>query len=447
MNKFKRFQPITLLFAGFLVLILVGALLLWLPFSSKTGHTDFIDALFVSASAACVTGLSPFNTFDHWNLFGQIIILILIQIGGLGFMTFISVVLMIVNKDLGLYEKTVIMQSAGTFSFGSVRPLLRRILIGTFIFEAIGAILLSVFLFPDFGSKAVWIGTFTSISAFCNAGFDIFSGTFSSSLSAFSANPGVIITVASLVLLGGSGFVVWSDIIDSKFRWSRLHMHSKIVLTATLALTVIPMALFFMFDFSNIGRPGAFEDISVGAKFLNAFFLSVTPRTAGFASIDYASLSPASKTLTVLLMFIGGNSGSTAGGIKVTTIVVIIFNLVANARGKDEVAIFKQSINGSIIRQSSALLISYLTILFIAVMIVTSVDDIGTEAAIFECVSGIATVGLSLGVTGSLSITSKIVLILLMYIGRLGAFGLFNLIMGKSNEHALLHPEGRIMVG
>ncbi|MCQ3035179.1 MAG: Trk family potassium uptake protein [Bacilli bacterium] len=448
MNKFKRLQPITLLFAGFLVLILAGAFLLWMPFASKDGHfSNFVDALFVSTSAACVTGLSPFNTFDHWNLFGQIVILVLIQIGGLGFMTFISVVLWIVNKDLGLYGKTVIMQSAGTFSFGSVKPLLRRILIGTFIFELIGAILLSVFFFPEFGFKGIWYGTFTSISAFCNAGFDLFSGSFSSSLSAFRNNPGVLVTIGCLILIGGSGFVVWSDLIDSKFRWGRLQMHTKIVLTSTLVLTIVPMFLFMLFDFTDFGRAGAYTTIDIGAKFLNSFFLAVTPRTAGFASVDYSLLSPASKTLTILLMFIGGNSGSTAGGLKVTTMVVIIFNLVANARGKDEVAIFKQRINGSIIRQSSALMLSYLAILFVAIMVITSVDDIGTEAAIFECVSGLATVGLSLGVTGTLSITSKIVLILLMYIGRLGAFGLFNLIMGKSSEHQLLHPEGRIMVG
>ena len=444
MKKRKKIQPITLLFLGFFILIIVGACLLMLPFATKQGqNTSFIDALFISASAACVTGLSPFNTFEHWTLFGQIVILILIQIGGLGFMTIISVITWIVNKSIDLYGKSVLMQSAGTYSFGDVRPLLKRILIGTFIFETIGTILISVFLYPTYGPVGIYFGLFTSISAFCNAGFDLFSN----SLVDLNSNPGILATIAFLIVIGGMGFLVWSDIIDSRFRAKKLQMHSKVVLTSMIFLIFIPALMFFIFDFTNISHDGAFSSMPLIDKITNSIFLSITPRTAGFYSVDLTKLTSASKSLIIILMFIGGNSGSTAGGLKVTTFIVIFLNLISNARGKDEVCIFKQKVNDNILRQSSALFISYLTLVVVSVVTIASIEDVSLESTIFECVSALSTVGLSLGITSSLSIWSKIVLILLMYVGRLGAFGLFTLVMGKTNEHAIQHAEGRIMVG
>ena len=335
------------------------------------------------------------------------------------------------------------MQSAGTYSFGDVRPLLKRILIGTFIFETIGTILISVFLYPTYGPVGIYYGLFTSISAFCNAGFDLFSN----SLVDLNSNPGILATIAFLIVIGGMGFLVWSDIIDSRFRAKKLQMHSKVVLTSMIFLIFIPALMFFIFDFTNISHDGAFSSMPLIDKITNSIFLSITPRTAGFYSVDLTKLTSASKSLIIILMFIGGNSGSTAGGLKVTTFIVIFLNLISNARGKDEVCIFKQKVNDNILRQSSALFISYLTLVVVSVVTIASIEDVSLESTIFECVSALSTVGLSLGITSSLSIWSKIVLILLMYVGRLGAFGLFTLVMGKTNEHAIQHAEGRIMVG
>jgi len=440
----RKLSPIAVLFIGFAGLILLGSLLLTLPIAHKEGvNVSYIDALFISTSGTCVTGLTPLNVFKTFNLFGQIVLLVLIQIGGLGFMTFIAVILLIINKQLGIYNQTIIMQSAGTFTLGSVKPLLKRILLVTFIFEGTGWVLLSLFLRADYGNEAWYIGLFTSISAFCNAGFDLFE----SSLTTYKSNPGIILTICALINLGGIGFVVYSDLIDVKFNFKKLQMHSKLVLLCNAIVIVIPFFLFFLFEFVEAGQMGKFVNLPFGEKVLNSLFLSITPRTAGFYTLPYDQLTAASKGLTMILMFIGGNSGSTAGGVKVTTIAVIILSLVATAKGSEETVAFKQRITKSVIQQSSALFFTYAALVIIAGGLVTSYEEISLESGLFECISALATVGLTLGITSVITVPTKIVLIILMYLGRVGAFGLFSLILKKSKSHGITHPEGRIMVG
>ena len=440
----KKLRPITILFLGFFITVILGSILLCLPISSATNEwTNYVDSLFVSISAGCVTGLTPFVTADHWSLFGQIVILVLIQIGGLGFMTFISMIMLLFKREFGLYNKSILMQSAGTFYFGSIKKLMKRIIIGTLIFESLGAIILSLVFTKDYGPIGIYYGVFHAISSFCNAGFDVLGN----SLVSYQGNYVVIVTISALIFIGGLGFFVWGDLLENKHHFSKYQLHTKIVLVANVLLILVSAALFFVFDFTNLGNEGMFSDMNVGEKILNSFFLAISPRTAGFNAVDLSQLSPAGKCLTIVLMFIGGNSGSTAGGLKVTTIIVIFANLFSRAREKKELSLFKQSIPNDIVTQSSALMNSYLVLGVISTIILTSIEPHSFEECLFEVVSALGTVGLTLGITSTLTIASKIVLLCLMFIGRLGAFALFDFLLGESNKNSIQHPEGRIMVG
>ncbi len=442
---FTKMKPVTLLSLGYLVSIFIGTILLLLPFASKNGGTSFVDALFTATSATCVTGLVPFDTFTNWTMFGQIVILLLIQIGGVGFMTIITLVFMMLGKSIGLYNRTVLMQSAGSYNISGVNVLIRRIVIGTLSFEFLGALLLF------FGFKntmpigtAIYFGIFHSISAFCNAGFDIM-GAPGGSLTEYYNNPLVLITIMCLIVIGGSGFIVWSDLIESKFNVTKIKTHSKIVLVFNTILILVGALLFFLFEFSS--ARGNYTDLSLGDKVLNSFFLSITPRTAGFNALDNSALSAGGKILTIILMFIGGNSGSTAGGIKVTTFVIVFLSLFSIARGNDKVVIFKRRVADGIVKQSGALFTAYVSLIVFASLLISMAENFTFEEILFEVVSAIGTVGLSLGITAFCGVFSKIILILLMFTGRLGALALFSLFMKKRNENILDEPQGRVIVG
>lgn len=444
-KKYRKNMPVVMLLSlGYFITILIGTILLLLPFASKTGSTPFIDALLTSTSATCVTGLTSFDTFTHFTLFGQIVIMVLIQIGGLGFMTIITLLFMLVRKNLGLYNRTVMMQSAGSYNISSVPKLIKRIIIGTLIFEGIGAIILSIALWKEHGARAIYLGIFHSISAYCNAGFDVF-GT--GSLSAYASNPTVLITIMALVVIGGSGFIVWSDIIDSRFKFSKYQLHTKIVIIATLLFIIVPAILFFIFEFTDIGLKASYTNMALGDKILNALFMSITPRTAGFYSVDITKLSPSGQILTDILMFIGGNSGSTAGGIKITTVVVIFATLFANAKSQEHIVIFNRKVSPQVINQAIALAVAYVIIIFLATLIIGAYEPWDVTAIIFEVVSAIGTVGLSLGLTEHAMIITKLIIIVLMYIGRLGALTLFSLFLKDKNNSIVEKPEGKVLVG
>ena len=447
MKKRRKLSAIHLLSLGYLVAILLGTILLLLPFASKEGVTiSFLDALFTATSATCVTGLVTVDTFHSWSTFGQVVILILIQIGGLGFMTIITLIFMAFKRNIRLYNQTVLMQSAGTITISEVIPLMKKIIIGTLTFEGIGAILLTIFFYPDYGSHAAFMGVFHSISAFCNAGFDII-GSKTGSLTTYYNNYGVLLTLSGLIIIGGLGFIVWSDIWDKKFKFQKFNLHTKIVLVWNAIFILVPTLFFFIFEFTNIGRSGTFYEFSVPQKILNSLFLSISPRTAGFNALNLNELTGSGKLLTILLMFIGGNSGSTAGGIKVTTTVIVFANVIAMAKGKEDATVMKQTIPNKIIKQSSALLLSYLSITLIATIIISAAQPFTLEETLFEVVSAIGTVGLTLGITSQASVLTKIILIILMYFGRLGAFTLFDLLFKDKTSEMLRKPEGKVLVG
>ncbi|MCH5171850.1 MAG: Trk family potassium uptake protein [Erysipelotrichales bacterium] len=447
MKKRRKMSAVHLLSLGYLIAIILGTILLLLPFSSKTGTSiKFLDALFTATSATCVTGLVTIDTANDWSTFGQVVILILIQIGGLGFMTIITLIFMAFKRNIRLYNQTILMQSAGTITISEVIPLMKKIIIGTLAFEGIGAVLLTIFFYPDYGSRAIYMGVFHSVSAFCNAGFDII-GSETGSLTPYYNNFGVLLTISGLIIIGGLGFIVWSDIWDKKFNFKKYNLHTKIVLVWNGILILVPTIFFFVFEFTNIGRSGTFYEFSVPQKILNSLFLAISPRTAGFNALDLDKLTDSGILLTILLMFIGGNSGSTAGGIKVTTAVIVFANVIAMAKGKEDATVMKQTIPNKIVKQSSALLLSYLSIALLATIIISATQELTLEETLFEVISAIGTVGLTLGATAKAVPLTKIILIVLMYFGRLGAFTLFDLLFKDKTSEMLRKPEGKVLVG
>ena len=346
--------PSRLIAVGFLLVILAGAGLLMLPIASRGEPAGFLDALFTSTSATCVTGLVVRDTFTGWTVFGQLVILALIQLGGLGFMTFITLTSMLLGKRLGLYDRKVLMQSAGNITLDGTATLIRKIIPFTFVFEFAGAALLAIRFIPEFGVlRGIYAAVFHAISAFCNAGFDLMGmrAPFSS-LTAYVSDPLVSLTICMLIIIGGLGFLVWRDLVRCRFRWKRLQLHSKLVLTASGILLFGGWLLLLGFEWN-----ASMADLSIPEKLLASFFQAVTPRTAGFNTVDLSKLSDSGNLLTDFLMLIGGSPGSTAGGIKTTTLAVLVLSALASARGRMRVNTFRMSIERETLRQASSILL------------------------------------------------------------------------------------------
>ena len=423
---------------GYLVVIVAGSLLLMLPFATRDGQsTSYVNALFTATSATCVTGLVPYDTNIHWTLFGQIVILCLIQTGGLGFMTFVSLVFSAIGRNLGLYERKALMLSEGEHRLSGVRRLVRRIALGTAVVESAGALLLCIRFIPDFGvGKGIYYSVWHSISAFCNAGFDLMGGVFADeqfvSLTRYATDPLVSLTIAFLIIVGGLGFCVWSDIIDAKCNVKKFRLYTKVVLLVNTLFLVVSTVLFFFFEHSN----PTYENFTLGEKWLVSFFNATTPRTAGFNTVDLTSLSDSGYLLTVILMFVGGSSGSTAGGIKINTLAVIVMGMISVFRGKKDIDIGKKRIDFSLVSQALAVFVSCLILVITATLIICAIepDEIAPfRSVLFEVVSALGTVGLSLSLTPVLSTASKCILILLMYAGRVGILTLA-LALGESRK-------------
>lgn len=423
---------------GYLIVILTGSLLLMLPFATRDGQsTSYVNALFTATSATCVTGLVPYDTNTHWTLFGQIVIICLIQTGGLGFMTFVSVVFSALRRNLGLYERKALMQSAGEEQLSGIRRLVRRIFIGTAIFEGTGAVLLAFRFIPDFGAaKGIYYAIWHSISAFCNAGFDLMGGNFGDgkfvSLTHYATDPLVSLTIAFLIIIGGLGFCVWSDIVDARCNVKKFRLYTKVVLLVNAVLLLFSTLLFLVFERSN----PTYENFSFGEKLLVSFFNATTPRTAGFNTVDLTSLSDSGYLLTVMLMFVGGSSGSTAGGIKTSTLAVILMGILSVFRGRKDIEIGKKRVDYSLVSQALAIFVSCLILVMTATLIICAIepDSIAPfRNVLFEAVSALGTVGLSLSLTPILSTASKYILILLMYAGRVGILTLA-LALGESRK-------------
>lgn len=433
---------------GFLIIILTGAVLLTLPVSARSGEpTDFLDALFTATSATCVTGLVTVGTATHWSGFGQVVILLLIQIGGLGFMSLASIASFLTRRTITLRERMVM--SAGlnlTENAGIVR-LTRRVLLGTFAFEGAGAVLLATRFIPRVGLwQGIKMGVFHSVSAFCNAGFDLV-GTPENpfaSLTGYADDLIVNLTIMALIVIGGLGFFVWGDIWDKR-RFRRLRLHTKLVLVTTTLLLCAGFVLTLLFEWSNPQTLGA---MPTQDKLLAAAFQSVTLRTAGFNTIDQAALTGPSQAVACLLMMIGGSPGSTAGGIKTVTAAVLVLSAISALRGRTTVSAFGRTIVSRSIMNAVTMMIVGGTLSLTGACVISYMESAPFGACLFEAVSAFATVGLSMGLTPTLHTLSHLILILLMYLGRVGVLTLGVAVLMRHREPPKMqYPDADVMVG
>ena len=446
-KKFKIKMTVWRLLALiYLAGMVLGSILLILPFATKSGqHTTYINALFTAASAVCITGLSPYDIATHWSLFGQIVILILVQTSGLGFMTLVSAAFLIFKRGMDLSSrKAFVLDSRGNYT--GIKTLLKRIVIGTLICETVGALLLMIQFIPEFGvGKGIYYSIWHSISAFCQAGLDLM-GTAENggfvSLTAYVNNPLVTLTVCALVILGGLGFAVWGDVIDCKFRYKKFQLNTKVVLIMTAILLVLGTALFMVFERDN--QAG----MNFGQRLLASFFEAVTPRSAGLTTTDCSKLSNSGYLLTIILMAIGGGSGSTAGGIRIGTFAVLLVGMTAACTGRRDINIGKRRLDYSLLYQSLAILASFLTGLIVSTLVIGTIQpEADFKDVIFECVSALGNTGLSMGLTPHLNIASSIIIIFLMYAGRVGVFTLTLALGEKKSTAEIRKPVDTLLIG
>lgn len=446
MRKFlKKLTYTQIIVLSFLLVILVGTLLLCLPVSSANGtFTPPLNAMFTATSATCVTGLVVYDTFTHWSLFGQIVIISLIQIGGLGFLVFISMFSVFLKKKIGVYERRLLMQAEGNIRLSGAVVLLKRIVRGTFTFEAVGAVILAFRFCPKMGlAEGIFNAIFHAVSAFCNAGFDLM-GKYKqfSSLSTFAEDPVVMITIMSLVVIGGIGFLVWSDIVTLKTKVKKYSLHTKIALSTTAILLISSTLLFLLLEYN-----GVLKDFSFFDKIINATFLAVSPRTAGFNTVDLSALSSGSEVITDLLMLIGGSPGSTAGGLKTTTFAVLILSTIAAARHDTHPQIFKRRLPDDALSQATAIFTIYVVVSLVAVVIVSTLEKCDVMTAAFEVISAIGTVGATKGLTPNLCGASKLIIMGLMFGGRVGGLSLMLSLAEKRENIPLDRPSEKILIG
>lgn len=441
-----REQPSKLFVLGFAAVILLGALLLTLPFATRSNiSTSFVDALFTATSAVCVTGLVVQDTATYWSTFGQVVIITLIQIGGLGIMTMASLVSLLIGRKISLSSRLLIQESLGTLSLAGVVRLTRYVVLMTFLIESIGAWLLSYKFIPLYGfKKGIYMSVFHSISAFCNAGFDLM-GDFRS-LTGFVEDPLVNLVIMGLIIFGGLGFSVVLDVAGTR-KFSKLSLHTKMVVTTTGVLILGGFLMTLLFEWGN---PQTLAPLSFQGKVLSAMFNSVTPRTAGFNTLSLSDLTNSTLMLVMVLMFIGGSPGSTAGGIKTTTMALIFMTIISITRGKEDTEIFKRRVSREAVNRSLAILGIAITCVTL-VMIVLNFTEPGASfmEIMFETFSAMGTVGLSLGITPSLSTAGKLVVAATMFVGRLGVLTIAFAITRKqkSNNCSIKYPEEKVNVG
>ena len=433
---------------AYLIVTLLGSVLLILPCATRSGQqTSYLGALFTAASAVCITGLSPYDINTHWTLFGQLVILFLIQASGLGFMTIVSAAFLIFKRNMSTGSKNAfILDSRGNAN--GVLVLLRRIVVGTLLCETVGTLLLMIRFIPDFGAgKGIYFSVWHSISAFCNAGFDLMgsAGGEFVSLTGYATDPLVTLTLTGLIILGGLGFCVWGDVIDCRFNFKKFQLNTKAVLAVNFVLIVSGTALFLLFERDNPSYAG----YNFGEKLLVSIFNAATPRTAGFATTDSSTLSDSGVLLTVILMFIGGGSGSTAGGIRVGTFAVIVMGMLAVFRGRRDINIGKKRIDYSLLSQALAILAACLMIVMTGTLIICAVEpsSMGLKEILFECVSALSNTGLSMSVTPRLTAASRIVIIILMYAGRVGILTLALALGEKRTADEIRKPVDTLLIG
>ena len=432
---------------GFAALIVFSAALLMLPVSSSAHTwTDPLTALFTAVSAVCVTGLTVVDTAVHWSLFGRCLLLFSIQVGGLGVMTALALAAMMLRRRIGLKQRTLLAESIASLSLSGIVRLTRRALLFSLLIETAGALLLAVRFVPMLGPvRGMGYAVFHAVSAFCSAGFDLM-GTVSgphTSLESFASDALVTLTVSALILLGGLGFFVFDDLVENRFRFRKLCLHTRVVLSVTPAVVLLPAALFFFLE-----RSASMSGMDMSSRLLASLFSSVTPRTAGFDTISTVSLSPGGTLLTLLLMLAGGCPGSTAGGIKITTMLVLFMLAASALRRREDVTLFQRRLPGDLLREACSIAILYVLFAFSgALCILAAQPELALSAVLFETVSALSTAGMSAGITRSLNAFSRAVLILLMYAGRLGSLTFALLIVRRPSLPPLRCPEDRILIG
>ncbi len=441
----KRISNTALIAFSFLCIILIGAALLTLPVASRAGTwTSFFDALFTATSATCVTGLIVVDTCVHWSVFGQLVILTMIQIGGLGLMTVMASLALLMKQRIGLKGRQLLLQSSGNLQYGDLTKILKHILLGTVMFEGAGAVLLSFRFCPQMGFvRGVYNAVFHAVSAFCNAGFDLM-GKYQpfGSMMGYAKDPLVMLTLASLIIIGGIGFIVWEDVLTNGIHLKRYCLHSKIVLATTAALLFGGAALFFITE-----KNGALAELPLGKQLLVAFFQSTTTRTAGFDAIGQAQLSNAGSIVSVVLMLIGGSPGSTAGGMKTMTVAVTVLTVAAIAKNRKDTVAFRRRVGQEQVRQALGILAIYATIFLSAVTLMSMWEPKGLTPIVFEAASAIATVGLSFDGSATFLPASQVVLMLLMYVGRIGGLSLVLMLAEKQPSAPLDRPQEKILIG
>ena len=444
-NRFHLSSFQTIIF-GFSILILIGALLLMLPASKAgSGSANFMDALFTSTSAVCVTGLVVQDTATYWSAFGQTIILCLIQIGGMGVVTAAVAFAMVSGKKIGLMQRSTLQEAISAHHVGGIVKLTGFILKTTFIIELTGALLLGCAFIKDFGFvKGIWYGLFHSISAFCNAGFDLMgANAHYSSLTGYSEHALINIVIMLLIIIGGMGFLTWEDIQTNRRNLRSYRMQSKVILSSMAILLILPALFFYFAEFS---RP-EWANLSSGEKLLGAMFQSVTPRTAGFNTLDLTKFSEVGRFIIILLMLTGGSPGSTAGGMKTTTLAVLFFSAMSVFRRRETIRCFGRRIELDTVRNASAILLLYIVLFIAGGLAISWIEELPALTCLFESASAIGTVGLTLGITPSLGIASRVILILLMFFGRVGGLTLIFAAASGKKPYAAMLPKEKITVG
>ena len=437
----RRLSSFKIIILGFAGVILLGALLLMLPISSTGGNvTPFNETLFTSTSAVCVTGLVVRDTGSYWSTFGQTVILALIQIGGLGVVTVAASFALLSGRKISLMQRSTMQDAISAPKVGGIVRLTRFILRGTFLIELLGALAMLPVFCRDYGWRGIWMAVFHSVSAFCNAGFDIL-GTGNNlypSLTSYAGSPIINITIMLLIVTGGIGFLTWDDICENKLHFHHYRMQSKVILVTTAFLLVLPAIFFFFVDFSSL---------PIGKRVLASFFQSVTPRTAGFNTVILSDMTGASQAVMIFLMMIGGSPGSTAGGMKTTTLAVLIANAAATFRQHESVQFFGRRIECGVVKTAATVVTMYLALFFGGSIFISVYENLPLSSCLYETASAVGTVGLTLGITPQLHIPSQMVLIMLMYLGRVGGLTLiYAALSGKRAETAKL-PLDQIAVG
>ena len=453
MTRKRKFALSTtqIILLSFLATILLGSLILALPISSATGEAvPYLDALFTATTSTCVTGLLTLPTVSTWSVFGQIVILLLIQIGGLGIITIMSGLMLLLNRKLGIGDRLLIQDAFNLNTMSGLVKFVKNVLFGTLIIEGIGALLYMLVFVPEFGARGIWISIFNSVSAFCNAGIDIIA---ENSLCNYATNPLINIVTSALIILGGLGYIVWWDVlrvVKSRSEKNRkifrhLTLHSKIAITATFGLILVGTVLIFIFEYSN---PQTIGNMSVFDKIQVSLFQSVTTRTAGFASVPQENLTNSSSVVSILLMLIGGSPVGTAGGMKTVTIAILFCSSFATIRNKNSATLFGRRISEDSVKKAVAVAVTFITICTASTILLLATSNAPALDVIYEAVSATATVGLSRNLTASLNSFGKIIIIITMYFGRVGPISLA-VALGSKNEsqNLISEPTEEISIG